>query len=55
MNRRRILDGVAACGLALTAYGLFVWSLPLACILVGLVVAAGAEFINAYPRKPRGL
>jgi hypothetical protein len=55
MKRRRILDGIAACGLILTAYGLWSWSPPLACIIVGLTVAAGAEVIGAYPRNPRGL
>ena len=55
IKRRLILDGIAACGLLLVAVGVWKVSEPLAYILVGLGVAAGAEVIGAFPRKPRGL
>ena len=48
--RRVILDGLALGGLALAGYGLWWYSEPLACVLVGLGVAIGAEVIGAFPR-----
>jgi hypothetical protein len=55
MKRRLILDGIATCGLVLAAYGLWSLSHPWAYILVGFGIAAAAEVIGAYPRRPRGL
>jgi hypothetical protein len=55
IRRRLILDGIAFCGLLLTAYGVWKVSEPLACILVGLGVAVTAEVIGAFPRTPKGL
>lgn len=54
-KRRLILDGIAACGLVLAGYGIWSWSTPVAYIVVGLAIAAGAEIIGAFPRRPRGL
>ena len=51
--KRAVLDGLALAGLALAGYGLWWYSEPLACILVGLGLAIGAELIGAFPRPPK--
>jgi hypothetical protein len=54
-TRRLILDGIAACGLGLAAYGIWSYSHPVGYVIIGLAIAAGAEVVGAFPRKPRGL